>query len=170
MQVYIHFELIFVCAGRYGLKLNFFLTSLLEYNCITVLCQFLLHNKVNQLYAYVYPHFSSLLHLPPSHPPHPTPLGGHKALLYQVVIPVFPKLCPCAGTHAPFHSGSSQPETLALPESVPKRLLDNNHTSDIFCRCSPGGLWSSLCCWCGRQAHTAVTDSRIVAVTGRQQQ
>ena len=31
-------------------------------------------------------HFSSLLHLPPSHPPHPTPLGGHKA----------PSWSPCA--------------------------------------------------------------------------
>ena len=31
-------------------------------------------------------HFSSLLHLPPSHPPHPTPLGGHNA----------PSWSPCA--------------------------------------------------------------------------
>ena len=31
-------------------------------------------------------HISSLLHLPPSHPPHPTPLGGHKA----------PSWSPCA--------------------------------------------------------------------------
>ena len=44
----------------------FFLTSLLEYNCFTVLCQFLLYNKVNQLYAYVYPRILSLLHLPPT--------------------------------------------------------------------------------------------------------
>ena len=56
-----------------------FLTSLLEYNCFTMVCQFLLYNKVNQLYIYIYPHISSLLHLPPSHPPYPTPLGGDKA-------------------------------------------------------------------------------------------
>ena len=62
------------------LFLFFFLTSLLEYNCFTMVCQFLLYNKVNQLYIYICPHISSLLHLPPSHPPHPTPLGGHKAL------------------------------------------------------------------------------------------
>ena len=55
----------------------FFFTSLLEYNCFTMVCQFLLSNKVNQLY--MCPHISSLLHLPPSHPPYPTPLGGHKA-------------------------------------------------------------------------------------------
>ena len=57
----------------------FFLTSLLEYNCFTMVCQFLLYNKVNQLYIHICPHISSLLHLPPSHPPYPTPLGGHKA-------------------------------------------------------------------------------------------
>ena len=34
----------------------FFLTSLLEYNCFTMVCQFLLYNKVNQLYIYIYPH------------------------------------------------------------------------------------------------------------------
>ena len=44
-----------------------------------MVCQFLLYNKVNQLYIYICPHSSSLLHLPPSHPPYPTPLGGHKA-------------------------------------------------------------------------------------------
>ena len=46
----------------------FFKTSLLEYNCFTMLCQFLLYNKVNQLYVYIYPHISSLLHLSPTLP------------------------------------------------------------------------------------------------------
>ena len=41
---------------------------------------------MNQLYIYIYPHISSLLHLPPSYPPYPTPLGGHKA----------PSWSPCA--------------------------------------------------------------------------
>ena len=31
-------------------------------------CQFLLYNKVNQLYVYIYPHISSLLRLPPTLP------------------------------------------------------------------------------------------------------
>ena len=48
--------------------LFFFLTSLLEYNCFTMLCWFLFYNKVNQLYIYIYPHISSLLHLPPTLP------------------------------------------------------------------------------------------------------
>ena len=33
-----------------------------------MVCQFLLYNKVNQLYIYIYPHVSSLLHLPPTLP------------------------------------------------------------------------------------------------------
>ena len=44
----------------------FLLTSLLEYNCLTMVCQFLLYNKVNQLHIYIYPHISSLLRLPPT--------------------------------------------------------------------------------------------------------
>ena len=55
------------------------LTSLLEYNCFTMVCYFLLYNKVNQLYIYIYPHISTLLRLP-SAVPYPTPLGGHKVL------------------------------------------------------------------------------------------
>ena len=31
----------------------------------------------------MYPHISSLLSLPPSHPPYPIPLGGHKALSWS---------------------------------------------------------------------------------------
>ena len=44
----------------------FFLTSLLEYNCFTMVCQFLLYNKANQLYVHIYPCISSLLRLPPT--------------------------------------------------------------------------------------------------------
>ena len=45
-----------------------FPTSLLEYNCFTMVGYFLLYNKVNQLYVYIYPHISSLLRLPPTLP------------------------------------------------------------------------------------------------------
>ena len=41
---------------------------------------------MNQLYIYICSRISSLLSLPPSHPPYPTPLGGHKA----------PSWSPCA--------------------------------------------------------------------------
>ena len=37
-----------------------------------MLCQFLLYNKVNQLYVYIYTHISSLLRLSPTLPIHPS--------------------------------------------------------------------------------------------------
>ena len=46
----------------------FFLPSLLEYNCFIMVGYFLLYNKVNQLYIYIYPYISSLLRLPPTLP------------------------------------------------------------------------------------------------------
>ena len=48
--------------------LIFFLTSLLEYNCFTMLCQFLLYNKVNQVYVYINLHIPSLFCLTPTQP------------------------------------------------------------------------------------------------------
>ena len=45
-----------------------FITSLLEYSCFTMVGKFLLFNKVNQLYIYIYSHFTSLLRLPPTLP------------------------------------------------------------------------------------------------------
>ena len=44
----------------------------LEYNCFTVLCWFLLYNKVKPPYVYIYP-------LPPPNPRHPTHLSCHGA-------------------------------------------------------------------------------------------
>ena len=55
-------------AMNIGVHVSFFKISLLEYNCFTMLCYFLLYNKVNQLYVYIYPHIPSLLSLPPTLP------------------------------------------------------------------------------------------------------
>ena len=71
-NIYMHKQVKIIFVHR-GLLFNYiFLTSLLEYNCFTMVCQFLLYNKVNQLYIYIYPHISSLLCLPPTLliPPH----------------------------------------------------------------------------------------------------
>ena len=66
----------------------FFLTSLLEYNCFTMVCQFLLYNKVNQLYIYICSHISSLLCLSPTLPIPPLQVvTKHRADL--------PVLCGC---------------------------------------------------------------------------
>ena len=51
---------------------NFIL--LLKDNCFTILCQFLLYNKVNQLYVYIHPLLLESL------PTHPTTLGHYRAL------------------------------------------------------------------------------------------
>ena len=66
----------------------YFLTSLLEYDCFTMVCQFLLYNRVNQLYIYIYPHIPSLLRLPPTLPIPPLQVvTKHRADL--------PVLCGC---------------------------------------------------------------------------
>ena len=54
-------------------------SSLLESNCFTMLCQFLLYN-MNQLCVHMY-----LLPLAPLHPRHPTSLGHHER---QAELPV----------------------------------------------------------------------------------
>ena len=66
----------------------FFNRSLLEYNCFTILCQFLLHSKVNQPHAYIYPHIPSPLILSPTLPiPLLQVIAKHRADL--------PVLCCC---------------------------------------------------------------------------
>ena len=53
-----------------------------------MVCQFLLYNKVNQLCLYIYPHISSLSHLPPTIPISPLQVfTKHRAAL--------PVLCTC---------------------------------------------------------------------------
>ena len=53
-----------------------------------MVCQFLLYNKVNQLYIYIYPHTPSLLRLPPTLPTPPLQVvTKHRADL--------PVLCDC---------------------------------------------------------------------------
>ena len=70
-----HFFLLLVLQWLFIIFLN---TSLLEYNCFTML----LVSVVQQSESAICIHISSyLLPLePPSHLPYPTPLGGHKAL------------------------------------------------------------------------------------------
>ena len=68
--------------------MNIILFYKLEYNCFTVLCEFLLYSEVNQPYVYIYP----LPLGPPFHShPHPTHLGHHRA----------PSWAPCAVQQVP---------------------------------------------------------------------
>ena len=90
----------------------FILTSLLEYNCFTMLCQFLLYNKVSQLYVYIYPHIPSLLCLPPTLPIPPLQVvTKHRADL--------PVLCGCFPLAMCFTFGSvymSMPLSHFIPD------------------------------------------------------
>ena len=64
-----------------------------------MVCQFLLYNKVKQLYIYILPHISSLLHLPPTVPIPPIQVvTKHRADL--------PVLCGCLPIAIYFTFGS----------------------------------------------------------------
>ena len=73
---------------QFHFQFFFFLISLLEYDCFTMVCQFLLYRKVNQLYAYISPHIPSLLRLPPILPFPPLQV----VTKHQADLPV---LCGC---------------------------------------------------------------------------
>ena len=69
-----------------------------------MVCQFLLYNKVNQLYVYVYPHISSFLRLPPTVPIPPLQVVTKHQADLPVLCGCFPLLaivhlvvyiCPC---------------------------------------------------------------------------
>ena len=86
-------------------------TSLLEYNCSTMVCQLLLYNKVNQPYVYTYPHIPSLLRLPPTIPIPPL----QEVSKYRADLPV---LCGCFPLAIYFTFGSVYVSTL-LSHLVP---------------------------------------------------
>ena len=75
-NVYLEFVFLNLLCVAKGTVL-FFLTSLLEYNCFTMVCYFLLYKQSESA---IHIHISLyLLHLAsPSHPPYPTSVGGHK--------------------------------------------------------------------------------------------
>ena len=76
-----------------------------------MLCYFLLYNKVNQLYIYIYPHISSLLHLPPTLPiPLLQVVTKHRADL--------PVLCGCFPLAIYFTFGSIY-KSMPLSHCVP---------------------------------------------------
>ena len=64
-----------------------------------MLCQFLLYNKVNQLYVDIYPHIPSLLHLPPTIPIPPLQVVTN----HRTDLPV---LCGCFPLASYFTFGS----------------------------------------------------------------
>ena len=55
-----------------------------------MVCQFLLYNRVNQLYTYTYPHISSLLCFPPTLPIPPLQLDKKHLVDLHVLCSCFP--------------------------------------------------------------------------------
>ena len=55
-----------------------------------MVCQFLLYNKVDQLYVYIYPHISSLLRLPPTLPLPPLQMVTKQGADLFVLCSCFP--------------------------------------------------------------------------------
>ena len=69
-----------------------------------MVCQFLLYNKVNRLYMYIFPHISSLLTPPPTVLTHPSRWSQSTELISLCYVTVFHQLsilhlvvviCPC---------------------------------------------------------------------------
>ena len=92
-----------------------------------MVCQFLLYKKVNQLYTYIYPHSSSLLHLPPSHPSRwelislcYVPASHQLYILHLVVY-----ICPCHSLTCP---------NLSIPLPVSSTPFSNRSAS-LFLSC-----------------------------------
>ena len=91
----------------YTVGFFFFLTSLLEYNCFTTVCQFLLYNKVNQLYIYIFIYIPisppSCVSLPPSlsHPSRQSQSTELISLCYVAashqlsILHLVVYICPC---------------------------------------------------------------------------
>ena len=90
-------------------------------------CQFLLYNRVNQLYVYIYPHIPSLLRLPPTLPIPPLQVvTKHRADL--------PVLCSCFPLASYFTFGSVYVSVLlshfvpASPSLYPYRVCPQVHS------------------------------------------
>ena len=101
--------------------LFFFLTSVLEYNCFTMVCEFLLYNKVNQLCIYTYIPLSppSCVSLPPPLPIPPLQVvTKHPADL--------PVLCGCFPPAIYFTFGSVY---MSIPLSHPVRFCRSQLSS-----------------------------------------
>ena len=90
-----------------------------------MVCQFLLYNKVNQLYIYIYPQFSSLLHLLPTLPIPPLQM----VTKHQAELPV---LCGCFPLAIYFTFGSIYQSCNSLTLSQLTLLLPRVHKSILY--------------------------------------
>ena len=94
-----------------------------------MVCQFLMYNKVNHLYINIYPHISSLLHLPPTLPIPPLQVvTKHRADL--------PVLCGCFPLASYFTFGSickSMPPSHFVPAYPSPSPCPQVHSLRLHC-------------------------------------
>ena len=98
-----------------------------------MVCQFLLYNKVNQLYIYIYPHIYSLLCLPPTLPIPPLQVVRK----HQADLPV---LCSCFPLAIYFTFGSvymSMPLSQFVPAYPSPSLCPQVHSLRLRLYSSP---------------------------------
>ena len=116
----------------------FFNRSLLEYNCFTILCQFLLYTKVNQPFAYICPCIPSLLSLPPILPIPPLQVIAKLRADLPVLCCCFPLailrsvvyICRCYSHFAPAfpsHPMSSSPFSMSTSLFLPCNQVHQYH-------------------------------------------
>ena len=115
-----------------------------------MVCQFLLYNKVNHLYIYIYPHISSLLRLPPTLPiPTIQVVTKHRADL-PVLCGCFPlaiyftfkciyvhatlSFCPSLPFPLPVSSSPFSSRSVSLFPSCPQVLHDHFFDSIYMCQ------------------------------------
>ena len=128
-----------ICSLHLIILDNFFYSSLLEYNYFTILCQFLLYNKVNQPYAYIYPHIPSLLNLPPILPIPPLQVVANTKLIspcydaasHQLtILHLVVYICRCYSHFAPAspsHPVSSSPFSMSTSLFLPCHQVHQYH-------------------------------------------
>ena len=94
---------------------------LLEYKCVTNLCQILLYNKVNQLYWYIYP----LPLEPPFHTPSTCPSWSSQSAQLS-------SLCHIAASHWLFYIWQCIYVSPTLPIHLTLPFLPYIHTSTLY--------------------------------------
>ena len=121
-EMYLFFSFLFCSIIGFVLV---FLSFLLNLNCLTMLCWFLLYNKVNLLYVYIY----TFLLGPPSPLSPPPPIQvttEHQAELLAPYNNLLPAIC---FTHSSVHMSS--PVSQFIPSPVPAHV----HPSIFLCLC-----------------------------------
>ena len=126
-----------------------------------MVCQFLLYNKVNQLYIYIHPHISSLWRLPPTLPIPPVQVDRKHQGDLPVLCACFPlaiyftfhnvymsmSLCHFVPAYLPPHPRSSSPFAMSVSLFLfcPQVLQNHFFFFQIPYICVRGRRYGDIC-------------------------